>query len=79
MQYLIHVPGGSPEVPALERALAAIDASVLADFDVQAGVLRISSWLDSGELVRRVSEAGYPIRAENVKQKASDCCGGCGG
>jgi hypothetical protein len=79
MQYLIHVPGGSPEVPALERALAAIDASVLADFDTQAGVLRISSWLDSDELVRRVSEAGYAVRPESIKLKASDCCGGCGG
>jgi hypothetical protein len=79
MQYLIHVPGGSPDVPALERALAAIDASVLADFDASAGTLRISTWLDSDELVRRVGEAGYQVYPENVKVKPSECCGGCGG
>jgi hypothetical protein len=79
MQYLIHVPGGSPDVPALERALAAIDASVLADFDTRAGMLRISTWLDSAELVRRVAEAGYPVRPEHLQLKPSECCGGCGG
>lgn len=79
MEFQIERDAGMPDLPVLEAALLEHDAAAVIDLDAADGVLRLSTWLDAGQLLGVLERAGWTLQPDRVVQQPSVCCGGCGG
>ena len=69
----------SPDLAAIEHALATLDPSALLDRDASGRTIRISTLATQDELLACLQEAGATDPTRHLAQLPSDCCGGCGG
>lgn len=69
----------SPDVAAIQQALAAVDPSALLDLDASGQNIRISTLATQAELLACLHHAGAADPSRYLAQLGSDCCGGCGG
>ena len=79
MQFNVQLDTGRIDLGALEQQLQAQDPAAIADFDVLARTLRISTTLDEGEIAAGLGRAGLAVGADAIERQPSTCCGGCGG
>ena len=79
MQFNVLLTQPNVDVNAVERLLQQMDPSGLVDMDQRNLRLRISTYVSGAELIALMAQAGTPIRASQVEQVPSVCCGGCGG
>ncbi len=78
MEYAIHTrPAAPPDLAAGERALCALDAAAVVDFDPAGPALRVSTWATPGELLAALREAGLATGDQDIEPLPSVCCGGC--
>jgi hypothetical protein len=69
----------APDVAVIDEAIRMVDPAALVDIDPADQALRVTAWLDTGELVSLLAQAGYPVALDEVQQLPSICCGGCSG
>jgi len=74
MNFQIHALEGQIDQLAIQRALMAVDESVIVNLDPFTGRLGIAGRLGEDEAILALRGAGY--RIEPIA--ASECCGGCG-
>lgn len=79
MEFHIDTAGSTPDLGAIEAAIAAVDPAVVIDLDPAGQTLRVAAALDVLELLALVRQAGYRLADEQVFQVPSTCCGGCSG
>lgn len=79
MKFNIRTNGRPIDVPAIEQALQQADPSAMIDLDGTTASLRISTYLEGGELLGLMSGAGFTIPSADLERLPSECCGGCGG
>lgn len=79
MQFELQVDGYSPDLAAIEFAIAALDPALLLDLDAFGRTIRISTSLTDAELLACLRHAGAPAAPERLTRLPSQCCGGCGG
>ena len=79
MKFNIRTDGRPIDVPAIEQALQQADPSAMIDLDGTTASLRISTYLEGGELLGLMSGAGFTIPSADLERLPSECCGGCGG
>ncbi|QNP40429.1 hypothetical protein [Lysobacter solisilvae (ex Woo and Kim 2020)] len=79
MEFRYHVPSHPFDLPAIERAIAALDPAAVLDADAPARIVRISTSLDDEQLLACLRQAGIPVTAAEIERLPSVCCGGCGG
>lgn len=79
MEFHIDRDARMPDLPVLEAALLEHDAAAVIDQDAADGVLRVSTWLEAGQLLEVLGRAGWTLQPDRVVQQPSVCCGGCGG
>ncbi|NDK37431.1 hypothetical protein DT603_01035 [Pseudoxanthomonas gei] len=78
MQYTLSTQG-TPDIAAIERAIAELDPAMVVDFDQAASALRISSVATEAELLACLRQAGVGGAQDQLVRVPSECCGGCGG
>jgi hypothetical protein len=78
MQYTLGATA-SPDLAAIELALATLDPSALVDLDARGGSLRISTLATEQELLDSLHVAGVIDPSLHLARIPSECCGGCGG
>ena len=78
MQYALDA-GGTPDLAAIEAALADLDPAMLLDLDGHARRVRISTVLTHGELLAALQRVGVAATPDRLLLLPSECCGGCGG
>jgi len=78
MQYALSTTS-TPDMGAIERAIAELDSAAVLDFDVAASMVRISSVATETELLDCLQQAGVGAAAGQFVRLPSECCGGCGG
>jgi hypothetical protein len=78
IQYTLDA-SASPNLGAIQHALAALDPSALLDLDASGRTIRISTLATQGELLACLHAAGTRDPLQHLLQLPSDCCGGCGG
>jgi hypothetical protein len=78
MQYTLHA-GDSPDLAAIEQAIATLDPAALLDLDGRVRAVRISTVATERELVDCLQQAGIAVAADQLLRLPSECCGGCGG
>ncbi|MDR7098797.1 hypothetical protein J2X04_001144 [Lysobacter niabensis] len=69
----------APDAAVIDEAIRMVDPAALVDIDPVDQALRVTAWLDMGELVSLLAQAGYPVTPDQVHQIPSICCGGCSG
>lgn len=69
----------APDVGAIEEVVRAADPAALVDIDPVDQALRVTAWVDAGDLVSLLTQAGYPVTPQQVHQVPTICCGGCSG
>ena len=69
----------SPDLAAIECAIAELDPSVQIDLDASGQTVRISTLVTRDELLGCLHDAGATDPSQHLTQVPSDCCGGCGG
>ena len=79
MEFRVKLTARNVDIDAIDEAVRAIDPAALVDIDPVDQALRVTAWLDMGELVSLLALAGYPVGADQVRQLPSICCGGCSG
>lgn len=79
MKFNIRTNGRAVDVAAVEQALQEADPAAMIDLDGATASLRISTYLEGGELLGLMSGAGFTIPSADLELLPSDCCGGCGG
>lgn len=79
MKYRITLPATPVDIEAIRRVLQAVDPAGVADLDVLAGTVRMSTWATEAEVRAVMTGAGLRVSADQVERLASECCGGCGG
>jgi len=80
MQYVISLPAGAAVEPARFSALVdAEDASAIVELAADGTTLRVSTCLPGHELHALAMSAGFALPIEAIRQRPSECCGGCGG
>lgn len=70
---------GTPDITAIEQAIAGCDPAVVLDFDIASSMVRISSVATEAELIDCLRQAGVTAGADQLVRLPSECCGGCGG
>ena len=78
MQYTLGTDA-SPDLAAIEQALATLDPSVLIDLDAHGHTIRISTLVTEQELLGSLRDAGVVDASRHLARVPSECCGGCGG
>ena len=78
MQYTLSTVA-SPDLAAIEHALAALDPSALLDLDASERTIRISTLMTQDELLACLRDAGAVDASRHLARGPSECCGGCGG
>lgn len=78
MQYTL-ATDTSPDLAAIEQALATLDPSALIDLDASGHTIRISTLATDQELLRSLRDAGVVDAPQHLARVPSECCGGCGG
>jgi len=68
-----------PDIGVIEGAILDQDPAALVDLDAAAGTLRLSTWLESRQLLEVLEGAGWTLQPDRIEQQPSVCCGGCGG
>lgn len=79
MEFHVNAVGALQHVDAIEASIQEVDPSALIDVDPIGQLLRVSASINLTELVSLISQTGYPITPEQVRQLPSICCGGCSG
>ena len=79
MQYTMETSAAQADLSALRRRLDEADPAAMLDMDPGNGHVRISTLIGAVELLALINGAGYPLRADELLQVPSQCCGGCGG
>lgn len=79
MEFHINRDARMPDMAVLEAALLEHDTAAVIDVDEAAGVLRLSTWLETDQLLGVLGQAGWTLQPDRVVQQPSVCCGGCGG
>lgn len=79
MEFHVTMIAPLADLDAIERAIGAVDPSVLVDVDPAGPTLRVAASIDAAELVALLAQAGYPVARHQVAAVASICCGGCSG
>ena len=79
MEYRVELAGMTPDLAAVSDALLAADPAAVADFDAAAGALRVSTCVESDELLELLLLAGAAGSRGQVELMPSVCCGGCSG
>ena len=79
MEFHIEVRDIRPDLPAINATIAAIDAAAVADIDASGATLRIAAMIESPELIKLLTQTGFPVARGQLTQLPSICCGGCGG
>jgi len=79
MEFHIDRDACMPDISVLEAALLEHDAAAVIGLDAADGVLRLSTWLEAGQLLEVLGQAGWTLQPDRVVQQPSVCCGGCGG
>jgi len=77
LEFHIDMGDKQPDLALLEEALRDADPAGLVD--LHGATLRVATSLGVAELQSVIVIAGYPLRADQVVQQPSICCGGCGG
>ena len=77
MQYTL-ATDSSPDLPAIEQALATLDPSALIDLDTSGHTIRISTLVTEQELLGSLRDAGVVDPSQHLARVPSECCGGCG-
>lgn len=78
MQYTLSTTS-TPDMGAIERAIAELDSAAVLDFDASASMVRISSVATETELLDCLQQAGVGATAGQFVRLPAECCGGCGG
>ncbi|HSD16424.1 MAG TPA: hypothetical protein VLC71_04075 [Thermomonas sp.] len=78
MQYILGTDA-SPDLAAIEQALATLDPSALVDLDARGHAIRISTLATEQELLGSLRDAGVVDASRHLARLPSECCGGCGG
>ncbi len=79
MEFHIAMQGLRPDLDAIAATVGAIDPMAVIDIDAIGATLRISTMIESPELIGMLAQAGFPIAPRQLTQLPSICCGGCGG
>ena len=79
MEFHITMNGPIHDMGAIEQAVCEVDPSALVDIDPAGPTLRVAAAIDATRLASLISQAGYPVRLDQVAQLPSICCGGCSG
>ncbi|MEZ5543893.1 MAG: hypothetical protein R3F10_01620 [Lysobacteraceae bacterium] len=79
MQFNVLLTQPNIDVEAIGQLLQQMDPSGMVDVDRLNQRLRISTHVSGAELIDLMAKAGTPIRANQIEQVPSVCCGGCGG
>lgn len=79
MQFNVQLDTARIDLGALERQLQAGDPAAIADFDILARTLRISTVLDEHDIAAGLARAGLDVSTDTIERQPSTCCGGCGG
>lgn len=79
MEFRVKLATPSPDVDAIDKALRAADPAAIVDLDPADRTLRVTAWMQAGELALLLTRAGYPVSPHDVRPKPSVCCGGCSG
>ncbi|MCW5580384.1 MAG: hypothetical protein KIS72_03470 [Luteimonas sp.] len=79
MEFRIPLDTTRVDIGALEGLLQSLDPAAIADFDILARTLRVSSSLDEAQIADCLSRIGHAVEAAAVERQPSVCCGGCGG
>ncbi len=79
MQFILDSAGQALPLTKIESAIVNLDAAALVDMDLSTRALRISTFATAGELLDCLRQAGVQVDPKQLKQRPSECCGGCGG
>lgn len=79
MQFILDSAGQALPLATIENAIANLDAAALVDLDASTRALRISTFATAGEVLDCLRQAGLQVQPQQLKQRPSECCGGCGG
>ena len=79
MQVIVHTTGDTPNLTAIEDAIAHLDPAVVLDVDATGHGVRISAAVTEYELLACLRKAGLDAEPQQLVRLPSECCGGCGG
>lgn len=79
MEYHVQFDHPLPSPDAIEDAIRGFDMAATIAIDAPAGRLRVATWIVVADLMQALAQAGEPVRAEQVVQQPSVCCGDCSG
>ena len=79
MEFHIDCDAATPDIGVIEGAVLDHDPAAVVDLDAAGQTVRLSTWLESPQLLELLDRAGWTIRPERIVQLPSVCCGGCGG
>ena len=79
MEFHISRDARMPEIAVLEDALLEHDTAAVIDLDAEGGIVRLSTWLETSQLLEVLGRAGWALQPDRIEQQPSVCCGGCGG
>jgi hypothetical protein len=79
MEFRYHCTGATPDLAAIERAIAELDPAALLDLDAAGRTVRISTLLGDDDLLACLRRAGAHPDPGALERLPSVCCGGCSG
>jgi len=79
MEFHIARDPGMPDIGVIEGAILDQDPAAVIDLDPAGGTVRLSTWMESRQLLAVLGRAGWKLQPERIDQQPSPCCGGCGG
>lgn len=77
MEYRVKLAAAVTALAAVENAIQNVDPAAFVDQDPADGTLRVTAWLNAGDLAHVLLQAGFPATA--VELQPSVCCGDCSG